>query len=39
MIMCVVGANYTTKTEKMPYVKTMFVSDIASVTEICSGFW
>jgi len=38
MIVCVVGATYTIKTERMPYVKTMFVSDIASVTKICSGF-
>jgi len=36
--MCVVGANYTMKTEKMPCVKTMFVSDTASVTKICRGF-
>jgi len=39
MIVCVVGATYTMKTEKMRYVKTMFVCDIALVTKICSGFW
>jgi len=39
MIVCAVGATYTMKTEKMRYVKTMFVCDIALVTKICSGFW
>ena len=39
MIVCAVDATYTMKTERMPYLKTMFVNDIASVTKICSGFW
>jgi hypothetical protein len=38
MIVCVVGATYTMKKEKMRYVKTMFVCDIASVAKIYSGF-